>query len=63
MPISVCVYICSAPGVLHVYLQYGSVLRMCVVKTFEHREKLADNHLGLFVHRNVLLLWIYDAHA
>ena len=46
-----------------IFIPYVSKLRMRVVKTIERQKQSADDCLHIFVHRNVVLPWVYDTHA
>ena len=59
-------YIHSAHGVLCAYcvfIQYGSELRMGIIKTFEHQQQSADDCLRIFVHQNKQLQWVSDMYT
>ena len=58
-----CLRIYVAHTAFCVFIPYRSKLGMRVVKTFEHWQHSADDCLHIFVHGNVLLLWVYDTHA
>ena len=56
-------YIYIAHMAFCVFIQYGSVLRMRVVKTLEHQQQSADDCLRIFVHENMQLPWVSYMHA
>ena len=59
-------YIHSAHGVLCAYcvfIQYGSELRMGIIKTFEHQHQSADDCLRIFVYQNKQLQWVSDMYT